>query len=228
MGLVAEILGIWTALAVVAGALIGRAISAPAVRVAPPPLLPRTRAISAAAAGSAVAAFGVFALEAPTLGEGDGARRAVTVAGLVAAPVSPAVAAPRVPTGAIRVLRADGRVRVIRAPAAGRRRRAASARSAATLLAAARGPRGASAPADPGPRATAARVPGRRSPAVATTAAGRPAGAGTGGAEPAAAAAPGGDRPSRPALLPPYRRPVDRPAAPLPIHLPVGRGGLGG
>src|SRR3954447_26952207 len=62
MVLLAQILGIWMALALIAGALIGRAISE-----APPPppwrpALPRSRAVPSAAAGSALAAIAMFSV----------------------------------------------------------------------------------------------------------------------------------------------------------------------
>jgi hypothetical protein len=81
MRLVVEILGVWTGLALIAGALIGPAIrvgrGAP-VRARPP--FPLGRALSAAAAGSAVAAFGVFAVAAQSLRDGVPKPDVVTLA----------------------------------------------------------------------------------------------------------------------------------------------------
>ena len=68
MLLIVQIAGVWTVLAVVAGAFIGRAISSTGPAPARMDLaLPGGRSVTAAAAGSTVAALGVFALIAPTL-----------------------------------------------------------------------------------------------------------------------------------------------------------------
>jgi hypothetical protein len=68
MLLIVQIAGVWTVFAVVAGTLLGRALSSTGPTPQPmDPALPGGRSVTAAAAGSTVAAFGVFALVAPTL-----------------------------------------------------------------------------------------------------------------------------------------------------------------